>query len=576
MWGNIVTEVSFITNFHLGFNNTKSDILIHLTQWQYWWWFWFSYFWALYFLLLIRVFRFRVLKFNPRIVTSYRPHGKWGDLIVCLLPVSWCINIITNSNFILRMIEWQTESSLFTLRIRGKQWYWIYKFELKTVTDIYTAPKNVGQNRWVITNPFDLQVADDYLHILQLRTQQKWIKNYWEDSFVKDAKPDRTHVTSGLHFSKLSNKNTGLNEISVENLVNIKDHDLDFFPENVNAFINDNNINNLNPFAYLYNVLKSKKRFWKTINLTSIKFNNLDFGLTTKDLNYFNFDRKISYFTKKAVHENIVSTPFRKQFSLNTVHNTDLVDTLRWIKKGQGPKMPLRIIKNPLVSLNEGSDFDLFRLRWNTEENTTAHKIVPHSYFWSFKQKRYKRRKSIVTRFRYYRDDNGKLTKKVKHAHKPIINQNNMIIDTVDFDRMVFYRFYKKMKNRTENVSIPFNKRMLRTKKILVLPAHVNLTVITNSYDVVHSWFIPGLGLKLDCVPGRATHHVLHIDNVGFYYGQCAEICGRYHHHMPIRLCALPFEHFLIWWHSFGLPKMINTTDQKRLANYYTFRKYVW
>ena len=158
-----------------------------------------------------------------------------------------------------------------------------------------------------ITTPGDLQVADDYLHILQLRYPKKWVKNYWKDSFVKDAKPDRIHVTSGLHFSKLSNKNTGLNEISVENLVNIKDHDLDFFPENVNAFINDNNINNLNPFAYLYNVLKSKKRFWKTINLTSIKFNNLDFGLTTKDLNYFNFDRKISYFTKKAVHENIVS-----------------------------------------------------------------------------------------------------------------------------------------------------------------------------------------------------------------------------------------------------------------------------
>ena len=37
--------------------------------------------------------------------------------------------------------------------------------------------------------------------------------------------------------------------------------------------------------------------------------------------------------------------------------------------------MPLRIIKNPLVSLNEDSDFDLFRLRWNTEENTTPTKL---------------------------------------------------------------------------------------------------------------------------------------------------------------------------------------------------------
>jgi heme/copper-type cytochrome/quinol oxidase subunit 2 len=84
------------------------------------------------------------------------------------------------------------------------------------------------------------------------------------------------------------------------------------------------------------------------------------------------------------------------------------------------------------------------------------------------------------------------------------------------------------------------------------------------------------LGLKMDCIPGRSTHHVLHIDNVGFYYGQCAEICGRYHHHMPIRICALPFEHFLVWWHAFGLPKLLYTTTSKKDKYLYGFRKYVW
>ena len=42
------------------------------------------------------------------------------------------------------------------------------------------------------------------------------------------------------------------------------------------------------------------------------------------------------------------------------------------------------------------------------------------------------------------------------------------------------------------------------------------------------------------------THLNFLADNVGFYYGQCAEICGRYHHHMPIRLCVLPYEQFLV------------------------------
>jgi hypothetical protein len=45
---------------------------------------------------------------------------------------------------------------------------------------------------------------------------------------------------------------------------------------------------------------------------------------------------------------------------------------------------------------------------------------------------------------------------------------------------------------------------------------------------------------------------------------------------MPIRVCALPFEHFLVWWHTFGLPKLLFTTNQKRFEVNYSLRKFVW
>jgi heme/copper-type cytochrome/quinol oxidase subunit 2 len=106
--------------------------------------------------------------------------------------------------------------------------------------------------------------------------------------------------------------------------------------------------------------------------------------------------------------------------------------------------------------------------------------------------------------------------------------------------------FYKNFKNIYKNNFI-FNKRLLRTTKLVILPVNVNISLITNSFDVMHSWFLPGLGLKMDCVPGRSTHHTLHIANPGFYYGQCAEICGRYHHHMPVRICAINYTHFIFW-----------------------------
>lgn len=104
-------------------------------------------------------------------------------------------------------------------------------------------------------------------------------------------------------------------------------------------------------------------------------------------------------------------------------------------------------------------------------------------------------------------------------------------------------------------------KRLLRTNRILLLPININITLITNSFDVIHSWYIPGLGIKLDCVPGRSTHHNLNIQNIGFYYGQCAEICGRYHHHMPIRICAVSFHQFIVWWSHFGIRKFIKPNN---------------
>ena len=161
-----------------------------------------------------------------------------------------------------------------------------------------------------------------------------------------------------------------------------------------------------------------------------------------------------------------------------------------------------------------------------------------------------------------------------------IIKSNFFINNESDIDSgsnmTKIYKFLKKNKKRDEMFSIVTSRRLLRTKHTLVLPAHVNVTAITNSYDVVHSWFIPGLGLKLDCIPGRATHHTFYADNVGFYYGQCAEICGRYHHHMPIRLCVLPYEQFLVWWQHFGLPKLMYSGKNKSLVNSLYFRKFIW
>jgi cytochrome c oxidase subunit 2 len=64
----------------------------------------------------------------------------------------------------------------------------------------------------------------------------------------------------------------------------------------------------------------------------------------------------------------------------------------------------------------------------------------------------------------------------------------------------------------------------------------VELTV--KSYDVVHSWWIPQLGGKIQAIPGRTNHIWFKADRAGTYYGQCAEFCGLYHEAMHARVIA--------------------------------------
>jgi heme/copper-type cytochrome/quinol oxidase subunit 2 len=182
----------------------------------------------------------------------------------------------------------------------------------------------------------------------------------------------------------------------------------------------------------------------------------------------------------------------------------------------------------------------LFNYKINNTDITE--KMSQVEQFWGFRQKRYKKLRSF----------SFPVMSKFNSATYSYMD--NFVNDK--FDKYQAYTAVKNNKYRNESIPVSLARRLLRTKRTLILPAHINITLITGSYDVVHSWFIPGLGLKMDCVPGRSTHHSLYIDNIGFYYGQCAEICGRYHHHMPIRVCALPFEHFLLWWQTKGLPRM--------------------
>jgi heme/copper-type cytochrome/quinol oxidase subunit 2 len=237
--------------------------------------------------------------------------------------------------------------------------------------------------------------------------------------------------------------------------------------------------------------------------------------------------------------ENLFNNYNYKTFTLHEESSRD-------IKNYMGKPSPLTLVKIPVNKINDLADNSLylFKFRFNDKNSTLSSKNGPKVPYFAFKQQRYKARKLIPMVNKQFVDELSNV-----HTSKNNFTLNNGYSIETDIveNPTRYYRMLRKNKVRTENMPVVVSKRLLRVKKTLVLPTHINITAVTNSYDVVHSWFIPGLGLKMDCVPGRSTHHTFYVDNAGFYYGQCAEICGRYHHHMPIRVCALPFEHFLVW-----------------------------
>jgi heme/copper-type cytochrome/quinol oxidase subunit 2 len=1032
-------------NFNFGFSTYKSDVLLHLSQWQYWLWFWFSFFWTFYYFLILRTVKNRTTKMNPKMNTSLRGRGKWGDFLIAILPLSWCANILLNSNFILRMFEWQNESSLFTVRIHGKQWYWVYKFDLIDAIDILTVPKNVGRNRWIVGTPEELIVCESYLQAIQLRSQEDWIKNYWHTKFKEDLKTFKLIESNTLNYNSIKKtSSTSLLDVDINtepnlnfmvkyskkffsftkkkfeqyklkrsNWQNIKTPSMEknflkqsmdlsnnhfyvnverhitkfnskfiaFFKKNkfqldklTEAFWgkskiikirrnffkrafdlpNSPYISSIKKYKPVFNwanikskvvahwqkkkaqqiwdifgntwsteffetsqfltppfnlsfkkikialgvlnqSFKGEKEYWlkklempnnyvkKSLNIpdkiisrniknimsffhlsltaTNFKLNKLldnywggpqiptissnfvkqslqssnkkffpqadpifKWGMTPpfkvgEDilLKIFPKTRRAyelfihktktppkvfpqifkktfslglpSEFQLKSIHELVMweGSPYYTYYSKKTpqiipgkyakslkamfidpqkglmsihkykikiksalnfvnygiIKNYEFVHKLlfnltdkvtkqvlsyifmvykmsfdfwagfvkglmvltpyfhypfkfhekwaaKYIYRSEGveffvdnnflikypmddllyryqaivyrellrserhkifnqiqdsfiqdsvtfaniKKKKIRLVKeldifdfydednnfninifnddnydnlyynydelddtwdvdyNLRHQVNTGAiklvkhlltpqylseNSDLLKFNFFDNNNETASKVADNGNFWVIKQKRYKKKQFVKHSAK--RDIEYVNFDVLRNLYRKHIMENIKLITDLEFqmDSYTLFKCVRGNKHRTESLPVHLYRRLLRTKRTLVLPAHINMTVVTNSYDVVHSWFIPGLGIKMDCVPGRSTHHSLYLDNIGFYYGQCAEICGRYHHHMPIRLCALPFEHFMVWWQIKGLPKLLRLKKKtKESIINHAVLKYTW
>lgn len=108
-----------------------------------------------------------------------------------------------------------------------------------------------------------------------------------------------------------------------------------------------------------------------------------------------------------------------------------------------------------------------------------------------------------------------------------------------DFDNLDFDSYYKSLDLLAEG-----EIRLLDVDNRCILPVNTNVCFCITSSDVIHSWTIFNMAIKLDAMRGILSTFFFNFPVVGLYYGQCSEICGANHSFIPIVLEVTLFNFF--------------------------------
>nr|YP_009142431.1 cytochrome c oxidase subunit II [Atrocalopteryx atrata]AKH04379.1 cytochrome c oxidase subunit II [Atrocalopteryx atrata] len=111
-----------------------------------------------------------------------------------------------------------------------------------------------------------------------------------------------------------------------------------------------------------------------------------------------------------------------------------------------------------------------------------------------------------------------------------------------DFNQVEFDSYMIPSNEMSKDMS-----RLLEVDNRTVLPMLTQVRVLVTAADVLHSWTVPSMGVKVDATPGRINQTSFLMSRPGLFYGQCSEICGANHSFMPISIESVSIKTFLEW-----------------------------
>jgi len=153
---------------------------------------------------------------------------------------------------------------------------------------------------------------------------------------------------------------------------------------------------------------------------------------------------------------------------------------------------------------------------------------------------------------------------------------NNNSVNSLQYNSELYKNQYRPMRKGITNMI------RLHATGAIAMPIEIRIQVLASSKDVIHSWAIPSAGIKIDCVPGYSSHKVMIFLVSGIFWGQCMEVCGRYHHWMPIVIYFMKRDLFFLWCTHFVFLSGANnmwTINDRQYTDYVrtvSFDKYSW
>jgi cytochrome c oxidase subunit 2 len=133
------------------------------------------------------------------------------------------------------------------------------------------------------------------------------------------------------------------------------------------------------------------------------------------------------------------------------------------------------------------------------------------------------------------------------------INSPSLTLKTIGHQWYWSYEYSDFSNIEFDSYITPYNElqensfRLLDVDNRIILPTNNQVRILVSAADVLHSWTVPSLGIKVDATPGRLNQTNFIINRTGLFYGQCSEICGANHRFMPIVIERTPTNYFIKW-----------------------------